>query len=49
MVWFRFSEYVPSRAADFMNETVEPRGVVAVLIALVVVAIVGGVVFGPCG
>ena len=29
-----------------MNETVEPRGVVAVLIALVVVAIVGGVVFG---
>ena len=46
VVWFRFSEFVPNRAADFMNETVEPRGIVAVLIALVVVAIVGGVVFG---
>ena len=46
MVWFRFSEYVPSRAADFMHENVEPRGIVAVLVALVVVAIVGGVVLG---
>ena len=46
VVWFRFSQYVPDRAADFMNETVVPRGVIAVLIALVVVAIVGGVVLG---
>jgi putative membrane protein len=44
VVWYRFAEYVPPRAADFMNETVEPRGVVAVLVALVVVAVLGGVV-----
>jgi putative membrane protein len=44
VVWFRFSEYVPSNAQDFMHETVEPHGVVAVLIALVVFAIVAGVV-----
>lgn len=44
VIWFRFSAYVPARAADFMNQTVEPRGVLAVLIALVVVAIVAGVV-----
>ena len=46
VVWFRFSQVVPSRAAEFMNETVEPRGILAVLIALIVVAVVGGVVFG---
>ena len=44
VVWYRFSQYVPARAADFMNDTVEPRGWVAVLVALVVVAILGGVV-----
>ena len=44
VVWYRFSQYVPARAADFMNETVEPRGWVAVVVALVVVAILGGVV-----
>jgi len=44
VVWFRFSEYVPSSAQEFMYETVEPLGVVAVLIALVVFAIVAGVV-----
>jgi putative membrane protein len=46
VVWFKFSQYVPEKAADFMNENIAPRGIVAVLIALVVVAIVGGVVFG---
>ena len=46
VVWFRFSQFVPSRAADFMNETVVPQGIVAVLVALIVVAVVGGVVFG---
>ena len=46
VVWSRFSQFVPSRAQEFMNETVEPRGVFAVLIALVVVAIVAGVVLG---
>jgi putative membrane protein len=44
VVWYRFSEYVPSNAQDFMNETVEPRGAVAVLTTLVVAAIVAGVV-----
>jgi putative membrane protein len=44
VVWFRFSQYVPSNAQDFMNENVEPHGIVAVLITLVVVAIVAGVV-----
>ena len=46
VVWYRFSAYVPSKAQEFMNETVEPRGVLAVVIALVVVAIVAGVVLG---
>ncbi|HEY5148995.1 MAG TPA: PH domain-containing protein, partial [Mycobacterium sp.] len=44
VVWYRFSEYVPSRAQDFMTETVEPRGVLAVVTALVVTAVVAGVV-----
>jgi uncharacterized membrane protein YdbT with pleckstrin-like domain len=44
VVWFQFSAFVPSRAADFMHTTVEPRGTVAVLVALVVVAVVLGVV-----
>ena len=46
VVWFRFSDYLPVRASEFMHEIVEPQGVVAVLITLVVVAIVGGVVLG---
>ena len=44
VIWYRFSEYVPSRAQDFMTETVEPRGVLAVVTALVVTAVVAGVV-----
>ncbi len=46
VIWYRFSEYVPTRAADFMHETVEPRGPIAVVVALVVIAIVSGVVLG---
>ncbi|MEP6562813.1 MAG: PH domain-containing protein [Nakamurella sp.] len=46
VVWFRFTEYVPPKATDFMVQTIEPQGVIAVLIALVVVAIVAGVVLG---
>jgi putative membrane protein len=46
VVWFRFSQFVPERAADVMKTSVEPRGVLAVIVALIVVAIVGGVVFG---
>ncbi|HEY7815797.1 MAG TPA: PH domain-containing protein [Nakamurella sp.] len=46
VVWFRFAQFVPERAADVMKTTVEPRGIVAVLIVLVVVAIVGGVIAG---
>ncbi len=46
VVWFRFSEFVPERAADVMEHTVVPLGVIAVLVALVVIAIVGGVVWG---
>ncbi len=46
VIWFRFSEFVPARAADVMKSTVEPRGILAVLVALVVVAIVGGVLVG---
>ena len=44
VVWFRFSQYLPIRASEFMHEIVEPQGLVAVLITLVVVAIVAGVV-----
>ena len=46
VVWFRFSEYLPIRASEFMEEIVVPQGVVAVLITLVVVAIAAGVVLG---
>lgn len=46
VIWFRFSEYVPARAADVMKTAVEPRGVVAVIVALIVFAIVAGVCFG---
>ena len=45
-MWFRFSEYVPIHASKFMKEIVEPRGVVAVLLTLVAVAIVAGLVLG---
>jgi len=44
VVWYQFSEYVPSRAQDFMTQTVEPRGWLAVVTALVVTAVVAGVV-----
>ena len=44
VVWFRFPNYLPVRASEFMREIVEPQGLVAVLITLVVVAIVAGVV-----
>jgi putative membrane protein len=44
VVWYRFSQFVPSNAQDFMNETVEPHGIVAVVCTLIVVAIVAGVV-----
>jgi putative membrane protein len=46
VAWFRFSDYLPIRASEFMEEIVEPEGVVAVLITLVVVAITAGVVLG---
>ena len=46
VVWFRFSEYLPIRASEFMEENVVPQGVVAVLITLVVVAVAAGVVLG---
>jgi putative membrane protein len=45
-VWFKFSEYVPVHASQFMKESVEPQGVVAVLLTLVTVAIVAGLVLG---
>jgi putative membrane protein len=46
VVRFRFSKYLPIRASEFMEEIVEPEGVVAVLITLVMVAITAGVVLG---
>ena len=46
VVWFRFSEYLPIRASEFMNEIVAPQGLVAILVTLVVVAIAAGVVVG---
>jgi putative membrane protein len=45
-LWFRFSEYVPPHASQFMTEVVEPRGVAAVLLTLVAVAITAGLVLG---
>ncbi len=44
VVWYQFSAFVPDRAADFMHESVEPRGTVAVIVALVIIAVVLGVV-----
>ena len=46
VVWFRFSEYVPIRASEFMNEIVVPQGIIVVVITLVVVAIAAGLVLG---
>jgi putative membrane protein len=46
VVWFQFSEYVPVRASEFMEQVVEPHGVVAVLITLFVVALAAGLVLG---
>jgi len=46
VVWFRFSEYLPIRASEFMEENVVPQGVVAVVITLVAVAIAAGLVLG---
>ena len=46
VIWFRFSQFVPERAAGLHEDTVEPQGIIAVIIALVVVAIVAGVVLG---
>ena len=44
VVWFRFSNYLPVRASEFMHDIIEPQGLAVVLITLVVVAIVAGVV-----
>ena len=46
VVWFRFSEYVPIRASEFMNEVVVPQGIIVVVITLVVLAIAAGLVLG---
>jgi putative membrane protein len=46
VAWLRFSEYLPIRAAEFMKDAIEPRGVIAVSLTLVVVAITAGVIFG---
>jgi putative membrane protein len=46
VVWFRFSEYLPIRASEFMEEFIEPRGMVAVLITIVVIAIAASVIVG---
>jgi putative membrane protein len=46
LLWFRFSEYLPSRASTFMVRDIQPHGPAAVLSTLAVVAIVGGVVVG---
>jgi putative membrane protein len=46
VAWFRFSEYLPVRALEFMEDVVEPRGLVAILITLVAVAIAASVIIG---
>ncbi len=46
VVWFRFSEFLPVRVAEFMNQNVVPEGTAALLITLVVVAVVASVVLG---
>jgi putative membrane protein len=46
VVWFRFSEYVPIRASEFMDEIIVPQGIIVVVITLVVATIAAGVVFG---
>jgi putative membrane protein len=46
VVWFRFSQFLPDPAADFMEEIVAPQGLIAVLITLVAVAIAAGAVLG---
>ena len=46
VVWFRFSEYLPVRASEFMQDIIQPQGLVAVLVTLVVVAIAAVVTLG---
>jgi len=45
VIWVRFSSFIPSRPKSFMDDTVAPRGWVAVVVALIVAAIVAGVIF----
>ena len=46
VVWFQFSEYLPVGALEFMEDVVEPRGLVAILITLVAVAITVSIIIG---
>ena len=46
VAWFRFSDYVPIHAALFMERTVQPHGLPAVLCTFAAVAIIGGVAVG---
>ena len=46
VAWFRFSDFVPIRAAAFMERAVQPHGLTAVLFTFVAVAIIGGVAVG---
>lgn len=46
VAWFQFSEYLPVGALEFMEDVVEPRGLVAILITLVAVAITVSIIIG---
>ena len=46
VAWFRFADYVPIRAAAFLERSVQPHGLTAVLFTFAAVAIIGGVAVG---
>jgi len=46
VAWFGFSDFLPIRAAAFLERSVQPHGLTAVLFTFAAVAIIGGVAVG---
>ena len=46
VAWFGFSDFLPIRAASFMERRVQPHGLTAVLFTFAAVAVIGGVAVG---
>jgi putative membrane protein len=44
VIWIRFSDFLPARTKDFVQETIVPLGSIATLVIIAVAAVVAGVV-----